>query len=104
MSDRDGTVERELAALDTALATGVGRDEDPRARELQELALLLRADSATPDPAFAERLGERVRTGFPPSPAPRAPERRPRAHSYTRPHAAPPRALAGWRRPWPSSG
>jgi hypothetical protein len=95
MSDRDGTVERELAALDTALATGVARDEDPRARELQELALSLRADSATPDPAFAERLGERVLAGFPPEPG-SARARAQAAGSFL--HQPPRRAAAGARR------
>jgi Domain of unknown function (DUF4349) len=62
------TIERELAAIDAALTTGVAGDDDPAARELQELALALRADSAAPEPAFAQRLGERVAAGFPPEP------------------------------------
>ena len=98
MSDRDGTIERDLAAVDAALATGAATDGDERARELQELALLLRADAATPDSAFVERLGERVAAGFPPSPAPRAPARRPPGRSLTGPRAAPPPACVGWRR------
>jgi hypothetical protein len=71
MSEPDGksaTIERELAAIDAALGSGVAADEDPRTRELQELALALSDDSAAPDPAFAERLGVRVEAGFPPEP------------------------------------
>jgi Domain of unknown function (DUF4349) len=71
MSERDGNtaaIDRDLAAIDAALVSGVAGDDDPRARELQKLALALRAESAAPEPAFAERLGERVETGFPPEP------------------------------------
>ena len=66
--ENTAVIERELAAIDAALASGVAGTDDPRARELQELALALRSDSATPDPAFAERLGARVEAGFPPEP------------------------------------
>jgi Domain of unknown function (DUF4349) len=76
MSERGGNsavIERELAAIDGALASGAAADDDGRTRELQELALALRADSAAPDPVFAERLGARVEAGFPPKPgSPRA--------------------------------
>jgi Domain of unknown function (DUF4349) len=76
MSERGGNsavIERELAAIDGALASGAAADDDPRTRELQELALALRADSAAPDPVFAQRLGARVEAGFPPKPgSPRA--------------------------------
>ena len=71
MSEPDGNtamIERELAAIDAALGSGVAANEDPRTRELQELVLALSEDSAAPDPAFAERLGVRVEAGFPPEP------------------------------------
>jgi hypothetical protein len=54
-----------LTAIDDALDTGVAADEDPLTRELQELALTLRADAPRPSPAYAERLGKRVEAGFP---------------------------------------
>lgn len=66
--DNTAVIERELAAIDTALACGVAGDNDPRTRDLQELALALHDDSAAPDPGFAERLGARVEAGFPPEP------------------------------------
>jgi hypothetical protein len=59
------TMERDLAAIDDALAAGSARDDDPALRELQELALALQADVPEPDAAFAAELGERARTGFP---------------------------------------
>jgi Domain of unknown function (DUF4349) len=62
------TIERGLAAIDEALASGVAGDASPRTRELQELALALHSDSAVPEPAFAERLSARVEAGFPPQP------------------------------------
>jgi hypothetical protein len=54
-----------LTAIDDALDTGVAAHEDQETRELQELALLLRADSPEPTPAYREWLGERVEAGFP---------------------------------------
>ena len=60
------TIERDLLAVDAALSKGAATDEDPSARELQELALALRADSPVPDRALAEELGRRVEAGFPP--------------------------------------
>ncbi len=60
------TIERDLRAVDAALSKGAATDEDASARELQELALALRADSPVPDRAFAEELGRRVEAGFPP--------------------------------------
>jgi hypothetical protein len=62
------TIERGLAAIDEALASGVAGDDSPRTRELQELALALHSDSAVPEPAFAEHLSARVEAGFPPHP------------------------------------
>jgi hypothetical protein len=54
-----------LTAIDDALDTGVAAHDDPLTRELQELALTLRADSPEPAPEFRERLGEQVEAGFP---------------------------------------
>jgi hypothetical protein len=67
-SDSTATIERDLRAVDAALAGGAARHEDPLARELQELALALRADAASPDEEFAAMLDERVRAGFPAAP------------------------------------
>jgi hypothetical protein len=65
------TIERDLRAVDAALSRGAPTHEDPSARELQELALALRADSPAPDRAFAGELGRRVEAGFPPEPGSR---------------------------------
>ena len=65
------TMERDLRAVDAALSRGALTHEDPSARELQELALALRADSPAPDQAFAGELGRRVEAGFPPEPGSR---------------------------------
>ena len=53
-----------LLAVDEALASGRPDAGDPVERELQELALALRADAPEPDPEFAERLDERVSARF----------------------------------------
>jgi hypothetical protein len=53
-----------LTAIDDALDTGVAAHDDPLTRELQELALTLKADSPEPTPEFRERLGKRVEAGF----------------------------------------
>jgi hypothetical protein len=53
-----------LLAVDEALASGRLDATDPVERELQELALALRADSPAPDPGFAGRLDQRVAAGF----------------------------------------
>jgi hypothetical protein len=63
--DTTATIERDLDAVETALTGGVAAHEDRDARELQELALALRADTPEPDPAFAEQLQGRVEAGFP---------------------------------------
>ena len=55
----------QLAAIDDALETGAADHGDPLTRELQELALALRADAPEPDPEFRHELGRRVRSGFP---------------------------------------
>src|SRR4051794_10977782 len=69
MSDDTATIERDLAAVEAALASGAATHADPVARELQGLALRLSADSPRPELAFAEQLRERVETGFPRSPS-----------------------------------
>jgi hypothetical protein len=53
-----------LTAIDDALDTGVAADEDPLTRELQELALTLRAESPEPTAEFRQRMDRRVETGF----------------------------------------
>jgi hypothetical protein len=93
--------ERELAAIETALSSGLVADDNRRTRELQELALLLRDDSATPDPAFAERLDARVEAGFPPEPG----SARARAHATgSSLRRAPRRAVPVVRRALPAVG
>src|SRR4051794_24182319 len=57
--------ETDLARIEDALADGRASAEDPRERELQELALALRTDSPEPAPAFAAELDRRVAAGFP---------------------------------------
>ncbi|HET8821796.1 MAG TPA: DUF4349 domain-containing protein [Thermoleophilaceae bacterium] len=54
-----------LTAIDDALDTGVATDEDPLTRELQELALALRADAPEPTDEFSRWLDRRVEEGFP---------------------------------------
>jgi hypothetical protein len=53
-----------LLAVDEALASGRPDATDPLDRELQEIALALRADSPAPDPSFARELDERVERRF----------------------------------------
>ena len=65
MTDDTATIERDLAAVETALASGTATHEDPLARELQELALQLRADAPRAEPSFAEELHGRMEAGFP---------------------------------------
>lgn len=55
----------QLTAIDDALETGIAGHEDPLTRELQELALVLQADSPRADPGFERDLRERVERGFP---------------------------------------
>jgi Domain of unknown function (DUF4349) len=62
------TIERDLRAVDAALAEGAADHDEPLVRELQELALALRADAPVADAEFAAELDERVRAGFPPEP------------------------------------
>src|SRR5919107_3968455 len=65
-----------LTAIDDALDTGVAADDDPLTRELQELALELRADAPEPTPVFREWLDKRAEAGFPKPPRRRASWRR----------------------------
>jgi Domain of unknown function (DUF4349) len=63
--DDTATIERDLDAVDAALADDSVTHPDPVARELQELALALRADTPQPEPQFAQRLARQVEAGFP---------------------------------------
>jgi hypothetical protein len=78
MSGPDTRRDSDLERIEAALAEGAATAADPRERELQELALALRADSPQPRPEFAHELGRRVGNGFakPGAPAPRAHLRR----------------------------
>jgi Domain of unknown function (DUF4349) len=73
-----------LTAIDDALDTGVAADEDPLTRELQELALTLRADAPEPTAEFRQRMDRRVEKGFPKPKRSRSPWR----HLMLRPAAA----------------
>ena len=53
-----------LTAIDDALDTGIATGEDPLTRELQELALALRADAPEPADEFRQRMDRRVERGF----------------------------------------
>ena len=64
--DDTATIARELHAVDAALSSGAVAHDDPDARELQELALALRADSPVPDPSFARGAGAAGGAGLPP--------------------------------------
>jgi hypothetical protein len=59
------TMEAQFHAMDDALSSGTAKAEDPLERELQELALALQGESATPAPEFEAELRERVEKGFP---------------------------------------
>jgi hypothetical protein len=63
----------QLVAIDDALETGTADHSDPLTREVQELALALRADAPEPTAEFRHELGRRLRSGFPKP----VPERRP---------------------------
>lgn len=65
------TIEHDLSAVDAALSGGSASHDDPAARQLQELALALKADTPVPDSGFAQDLGRRVEAGFPDRPGPR---------------------------------
>jgi hypothetical protein len=59
--DRDAA----LAVVDEALASGRVTAQEDEARELQDLALAIEAESELPREEFARELGERVAEGFP---------------------------------------
>jgi hypothetical protein len=63
----------QLVAINDALETGTADHSDPLTRELQELALALRADAPEPADEFRHELGRRVRSGFPKLPSLRRP-------------------------------
>jgi hypothetical protein len=65
MNKPDPTIENDLNAIEAALSEGRVTATHPDDRQLQELALLLQADSPRPDPAFAADLADDVHTGFP---------------------------------------
>jgi hypothetical protein len=58
------TRDTDLERIESALADGRATAADPRERELQELALALRADAPEPAPAFATAMDRRVAEGF----------------------------------------
>ena len=64
----------ELVAIDDALETGVADHHDPLTRELQELALALRADAPQAEPGFQRQLRGRVERGFAKATASRRPQ------------------------------
>ncbi len=53
-----------LTAIDEALDTGVATDDDALTRELQELALALRADAPEPTNEFRQKMDRRVERDF----------------------------------------
>lgn len=62
-----------LTAIDEALETGATTETDPVARELQELALVLRADAPEPTDEYSEWLDKRLEKGFPKPPRSKRP-------------------------------
>ncbi len=65
MSELDARIESDLRVIDEALERGTASAPGGLERELEELVLELAADAPEPDPAFATRLGDGVRSGFP---------------------------------------
>lgn len=65
MSGPEARRDTDLERIEAALADGRATAEDPRERELQELALALQADAPEPTPVFARELDRRVSDGFP---------------------------------------
>jgi hypothetical protein len=86
MTETEFERDRALAAVDEALAGGRVTAEDPAARELQDLALALEAESELPRDEFARELEESVAAGFPRKRRLRAPRlpRPPRLPSLSR--------------------
>jgi hypothetical protein len=68
--------ETTLDWIDAALDADAPITSDPLGREVQELALALRAESPAPDPEFAAWLEDRVEAGFPRRRAVRVPRPR----------------------------
>jgi hypothetical protein len=64
MSRPDTRRDVDLQRIEAALAEGAATAADPRERELQELALALRAESPEPRAEFARTLERRVGDGF----------------------------------------
>src|SRR4051794_39077201 len=62
-----------LTAIDDALDTGLATDDDPVARELQQLALALRADAPEPTDAYSEWLDGRGEKGVRSGSSPKRP-------------------------------
>jgi Domain of unknown function (DUF4349) len=75
----------QLAAIDDALDTGAADHHDPLTRELQELALALRADAPEADQDFQRRLRGRVEAGFPKPARGKSSSRRPLWRRFTTP-------------------
>jgi hypothetical protein len=65
MTEDTATIERDLTAVEEALASGAATHAEASARDLQELALALQGDAPPPEAAFAEELRGRVEAGFP---------------------------------------
>src|ERR1700704_2404774 len=63
MSGPDTRRDADLERIEAALAEGAATAADPRERELQELALALRAESPEPRAEFARRLERTVADG-----------------------------------------
>jgi uncharacterized protein DUF4349 len=79
------TIDRDLEAVEAALASGGADHAAPEARELQQLALALAADAPEPGADFAEELRDRVAAGFPrPTRAHRRARGRSRLRTLTR--------------------
>src|SRR4051812_4900519 len=64
MSPPERRRESDLARIEAALSSGQATAPEPRERELQEIALLVRAESAAPDAAFVREMDRRVSRGF----------------------------------------
>lgn len=65
MTEHETLIESELRIVDEALERGVATAPGTRERELEEMALALAAQAPEPRAELADRLGERVREGFP---------------------------------------
>ena len=63
MSGPEARRDTDLERIEAALSEGRATADAPRERELQELALALRADAPEPTPAFAQNLDRRMQEG-----------------------------------------